>query len=223
MKLTKLLSALVVSLAIVVPFAFAQNKEEPSFPEQVIEGVRGFFKNLFGGEAEKPPAPALEPAAPKPAEPVAAKPAAPPVTKAAPEPEPVRATPAAKADPASLHAIVAKGDYEAASRLIGQGADIEARDPGTGASVLHYAVMRGNPEILQLLLDRGADVNSRTKNGTTPLHTAVLYNRFEVAEKLLNKGAEVNATSASGATPLALATAARNRVIAEMLRSRGGI
>jgi hypothetical protein len=209
--LTVLLAALMLAA---VP-ASAQQKDEPTLPEQIIEGVRGFFRQLFGGDAEKPPAtPSQEAATPQKPEAAAAKPEA--------KVEAVTATPAAQAAPASLHAIVAKGDFAAASQLIGQGSDIEAKDPGTGASVLHYAVMRGNPEILQLLLERGADVNSRTKNGTTPLHTAVLYNRYEAAEKLLGKGADINAQSASGATPLALATAAKNRTIADLLRSRGG-
>jgi hypothetical protein len=194
--------------------AAAQPKEEPTLPEQIIEGVRGLFRQLFGGDEQKPPgAPPQEAAVPQKAEAVAPKPE--------PKGEVVTATPAAQAAPASLHAVVAKGDFAAASQLIAQGADIEAKDPNTGASVLHYAVMRGNPETIDLLLARGAEVNSRTRNGTTPLHTAVLYNRYEVAEKLLGKGADINAQSASGATPLALASAAKNRTIAELLRSRG--
>jgi hypothetical protein len=210
-----------IALALGAGGALAQAKEEPSLPEQIIEGVRGFFRGLFGGEGESPPAPApVEERAPP------QESAAQPVKGDAKAKESaeivVKPTPAAQAAPASLHAVVAKGDFAAASQLIAQGADIEAKDPGTGASVLHYAVMRGNPETIDLLLARGADVNSRTRTGTTPLHTAVLYNRYEVAEKLLNKGADVNAESASGATPLALASAARNRTVAELLRSRGG-
>lgn len=209
-KLAMLLAALMLAAA---P-AWAQQKEDPSLPEQIIEGVRGFFRQLFGGEEQKPPAtPAPEAAAPQKPETAAAKPE--------PKVEAVIPTPAAQAAPASLHSVVAKGDAETASKMVAQGTDIEAKDPGTGASVLHYAVMRGNPEILQLLLERGADVNSRTKTGTTPLHTAVLYNRYEVAEKLLAKGADLNAQSASGATPLALAIAAKNRNIADLLRDRG--
>lgn len=199
------LIVMAAALALVAPNAVAQAKEEPSGPEQLIEGVRGFFRNLFGGGDETPAAKAPAPAASRP-EPVA---------------EAVRASPVAQVDPASLHAAAAKGDFDTVSKLVAQGSDIEAKDPATGGSVLHYAVMRGNPETIDLLLARGADVNSRTKNGTTPLHTAVLYNRYEVMEKLLAKGADINAQSASGATPLALASAARNRTIAELLRSRG--
>lgn len=133
----------------------------------------------------------------------------------------MKAAPIAMVAPTSLHAVVAKGDLEGTRKLIEQGADLEAKDPGTGASVLHYAVMRGSPDILQLLLAKGVDVNSRTRNGTTPLHTAVLYNRYEVAEMLLNKGADVEAKSSSGATPLAIATTARNRSMSDLLRARG--
>ena len=210
------LAILIVSLSLAAPSAYAQAKEEPSGPEQLIEGVRDFFRNLFGGGAEKPAAtPVEERAVPQKTAPGKGE------TREEAKAEVVKPTPAAQASPASLHAAAARGDFAVASQMIAQGADIEAKDPGTGASVLHYAVMRGNPETIELLLARGADVNSRTKNGTTPLHTAVLYNRFEVAEKLLAKGADINAQSASGATPLALATAARNRNFTELLRSRG--
>ena len=114
-----------------------------------------------------------------------------------------------------------RGDYDATLKLLEEGMDVEARDPGSGASPLHYAVMKGRMQIVDLLLSRGADVNSRTRNGTTPLHTAALYARKEVAERLLEKQADINAVSNSGATPLALAAAARNHPIAEMLRGRG--
>ena len=204
------------ALAVAVPVSAQQS--EPTF----IDGLLNFFRNIFGGGEQAPAAPASEerpaqepPAAGEPKQAVREAP------KQQAEAEPVKPTPSAQADPLSLHAVVAKGDFENARKLIEQGANIEAKDPGTGASVLHYAVMRGNPEILQLLLGRGVDVNSRTRNGTTPLHTAVLYNRYEVAELLINRGADVDAKSASGATPLALASAAKNRVIAELLRARG--
>jgi hypothetical protein len=193
-----ILCCAVAALAI-APSASAQ-QTEPSF----VDGVVNFFRGIFGGTEEEQAAPA---AAPSPAAPA--------------EADPVNTAPVALVAPQSLHAVVAKGDFENARKLVEQGADLEAKDPGTGASVLHYAVMRGNPEILQFLLGRGVDVNSRTRNGTTPLHTAVLYNRYEVAEMLLNKGAEIDAKSASGATPLAIATAARNRTIADLLRARG--
>ena len=208
-----ILSCAVVSLA-VSPAASAQSSE-PSF----VDGVVNFFRGIFAtDDIETPPAADPSTSALPGGAPAAGEPRNPPNTQSV---EAVKPTPVALVAPTSLHGLVAKGDFEAARKLIEQGADIEAKDPGTGASVLHYAVMRGNPDILQYLLSKGADVNSRTKNGTTPLHTAVLYNRYEVAEMLLNKGADVDAKSSSGATPLAIATAARNRSLADLLRSRG--
>ena len=200
----------VVSLAI-SPSASAQQQSDPSLVDDVVN----FFKNLFSTD-EKNDAPAAAPSAPASGVPNAGQP-----SKTNSAADTVKPAPIALVAPTSLHGLVAKGDFDGARKAIEQGADLEAKDPGTGASVLHYAVMRGNPEILQLLLSKGVDVNSRTRNGTTPLHTAVLYNRYEVAETLLNKGAEVDAKSSSGATPLAIATTARNRDIAELLRARG--
>jgi ankyrin repeat protein len=208
-----ILCCAVVALA-VPPTVYAQ-QGEPS----LVDGVVNFFRGIFGGDEQEtaPAAPAAEGA------PAAGTPqgAAREPSKPQAEAEPTKPTPIALVEPLSLHAVVAKGDFENTRKLVEQGANVEAKDPGTGASVLHYAVMRGNPEILQFLLGRGVDVNSRTRNGTTPLHTAVLYNRYEVAEMLLNKGADVGAKSTSGATPLAIATAAKNRTIAELLRARG--
>ena len=207
-----ILCCAVVALA-VSPQVSAQ-QSEPS----LLDGIVNFFRGIFGGdEQENAPATPAANGPPGAGTPQAAVREAKPPAEA----EPIKPTPIALVEPLSLHAVVAKGDFENARKLVEQGADVEAKDPGTGASVLHYAVMRGNPEILQFLLGRGVDVNSRTRNGTTPLHTAVLYNRYEVAEMLLNKGADVGAKSTSGATPLAIATAAKNRTIAELLRARG--
>lgn len=194
--------------------AVAQAPEGRPPHEWLLEGLRSFLRGLFGaGEPAEPPHREETRTAETPPKPVAA-------------PEPAAAvpvpSPAAQAQPHSLQALAARGDEEGVRRLLAEGADPEAKDPATGASVLHYAVMRGNRAIVALLLERGVDVNSRTRTGTTPLHSAVLYNHYEVAEMLLARGADVNAQSASGATPLALATAARRRELADLLRARGG-
>ena len=202
-----------LALAVSPHVSAQQQQNEPG----LFDGIVNFFRGIFGGTEEKEAAPA----APAQAAPTNGAPGAGEQNPRRADAEPVKPSPVALVTPTSLHAVVAKGDLENTRKLIEQGADVEAKDPGTGASVLHYAVMRGNPEILQFLLGRGVDVNSRTRNGTTPLHTAVLYNRYEVAELLLNKGADVEAKSTSGATPLAIATAARNRTIADLLRARG--
>lgn len=202
-------------------------QQEPQGPSigEVVEGVGSLFKRIFSSspepakQAEPPAAPARVPASPPAAAPAPKAAAAAP--GAAPTVVPV-VTPAARVTARSLHEAVVGGDYDETARLLDQGASIEAKDPGSGASPLHYAVMKGRMKIIDLLLSRGADVNSRTRNGTTPLHTAALYARKEVAERLLEAKADVNAKSQSGATALALATAAKNWPIVEMLRAHGG-
>ena len=205
-----------------------QAPTEQPFPERVIDGIRGFFRSLFGQDKNEP------------ATPLQAQPQEPQSPSQSPEQsqaedskgqetgkrsgasyaQPVAVTPHASPS-LSLQGAIARGDYASALKMIEGGADIEAKDPGAGASALHYAVMKGDMPLVALLVQRGADVNSRTKSGTTPLHTAVLYGRYEIVEYLLDKSAEINAKSASGATPLSLADAARFERIAKMLRERG--
>jgi len=201
-----------VAMLIAAPGARAQPQTDepppaagPAPHERLLEGIRGFFRSIFGEDTGKPPEQAAKPAAPAPGA----------------QTQPVEVSPSAAAVPLSLHAAIAKGDYANALKMIEQGTDIETKDPGAGASPLHYAVMKGEMPLVGLLVQRGADVNSRTKSGTSPLHTAVLYGRYEVAEYLLDKGSNVNAKSASGATPLSLAVAANFQRIEKMLRNRG--
>lgn len=222
-KIAMVLAAAGIGAAVLGIAPARAQQADPLLHEQLLDGVRGLFDRIFGGENAAPRAqPAPQPASPAPvAKPVPA-PAAPvqyrPAEGAVAAVPP---SPAAQAGTKSLHEAVVRGDYEETLKLLEQGTDIEARDAGSGASPLHYAVMKGRMPIVELLIARGADVNSRTRNGTTPLHTAALYARKEVAERLLDKRADINAVSASGATPLALATAARNHPIADMLRVRG--
>lgn len=226
-----MVALLATVLMAALPARAQQPQQEPppssdqSLPGRVIEGIGGairdIFRSIFGqSEGELPTLP--QDARPAPSQDgKEQEPAAPTVPAAAAAPQPVAVSPKAAAAPQSLQAAIARGDYANALKMIEGGTDIEAKDPGAGASALHYAVMKGEMPLVGLLVQRGADVNSRTKSGTTPLHTAVLYGRYEVAEYLLDKGSEVNAKSAGGATPLSLADAAHFQRIAKLLRERG--
>lgn len=215
----KLILALVCGVLIALP-AFAQAPQaEPNVLESIGEAVKGFFNRIFGGAESKPEEAAPAETPKPPAEPTAQPPA--PAKTPAPPAAAFKGTPIARTVDKGLHDAIARGDYESALKMIDRGADVEAKDPGAGASALHFAVMKGSQPVIELLVSRGADVNSRTRNGTTPLHTAVLYARLEVAEFLVEKGADVNAQSVSGTTPLALAIAAKNEPIAARLRELG--
>jgi hypothetical protein len=219
---------LLVAALIAAPAAYCQQQNppsEPAFPDRLREDIRSFFRSIFGegrapapqGQAEPQPSPQPVPQA----SPNASTKDPVPKGQAANQPLPVAASPSAAAAPLSLHSAIARGDYANALKMIEQGTDIEAKDPGAGASPLHYAVMKGALPMMGMLLQRGADVNSRTKSGTGPLHTAVLYNHFEAAEYLIDKGADVNLKSTSGVTPLELALTAKYKHIEKLLRERG--
>jgi ankyrin repeat protein len=217
---------LLLAGAIALPAAHAQQQNpsaEPALPDRIREDIRSFFRQLFGGGDA--PAPQGQPEPQSSPKPPAANPN-PPAQAARPapaasQPLPVAASPSAAAAPLSLHSAIAKGDYASALKMIDQGTDIEAKDPGAGASPLHYAVMKGALPMIGMLVLRGADVNSRTRSGTAPLHTAVLYNHYEAAEYLIAKGADVNLKSTSGVTPLELALTAKYKHIEKLLRDHG--
>ena len=188
-------------------------------PERVIQGIgnaiQGVFRAIFGGGEPNdatvgtpPPRPEAEPT-----------PGQAPGAARSDDKGPVVVVPTTPAP--TLHSVIAKREFAAAVKLLEGGADVEAKDPGSGASALHYAVKEDNLELVGLLLQRGAEINSRTRNGTTPLHTAVLYGRLEVAQYLIEKGAEIDARSISGATPLAIAEAANLKPLSRMLRLHG--
>jgi hypothetical protein len=203
-------SALLAATMSCVAPAHAQPQKEKSPLEQLLDGVKGVFDRVLGQPPAQPQAPPPEPAA------------APVEERSPAPPQPVAATPAARPAREGLHEAIARGDYATGLKLIEEGADINEKDPGAGASPLHYAVMKGKLPMIELLISRGADVASRTRNGTTALHTAVLYSRLEAADLLIAAGADVNAQSASGATPLKLAETAKNDRMAALLRERGG-
>src|SRR3990172_670355 len=147
--------ALVAASMIVALPARAQQPQpqEPtpgqSLPERFVNdlgsAIRGIFESIFGGREGEQPAPQSPPQPSQPEPPPKPQVQDPVVQKAAkPAADsalPAAVSPSAQAAPQSLHAVIAKGDYTNALKMIEQGADIEAKDPGAGASALHYAVM----------------------------------------------------------------------------------
>ena len=103
-----------------------------------------------------------------------------------------------------------KNQVEVVSRLIAQGADVNARGRW-GRTPLDVAAMWGQKEVAELLIAHGADVNDRRSSGKTPLHQIMEHSsgRIDpkplatVIELLIDKGADINAKDGEGNTPLA--------------------
>ena len=127
----------------------------------------------------------------------------------------------------NLYDAAKEGDLASVRRLIGQGANVNARyKDGSNDSTtpLHAAAYKGHKDIVKFLVAQGADVNARDEYNFTPLHEASHnYDDIkEVVEILIKNGADVNArTKYSDETPLHWAAEYGNKHVAELLIANG--
>jgi ankyrin repeat protein len=115
-----------------------------------------------------------------------------------------------------LHVASDYGQIQVVRRLLGLGANVNARD-SVGSSALFTAAggAHADVDVVKLLIDKGADVNARDKFKDTPFHIACLAGRMGVVRALLGAGASVNAIDQAGDSPLQLAV---HRGDVELLR-----
>ena len=93
----------------------------------------------------------------------------------------------------SLHQAVVLRDLGGVSKLIVQGANINAQV--AGYTPLHAAIREGHTDVVKLLLANGANVNAQAAGGT-PLHMAIREGQTDVVELLIAKGANIDAIEA---------------------------
>ena len=107
-----------------------------------------------------------------------------------------------------------------ATRLLDQGASVDARDR-LGARPLSHAARSGRLELVNLLLERGAPVDARNLAGSTALYFAAERGHVAIVQRLIDSGADVNLTGRSDASPVAAAAYAGRDMIVKMLLARG--
>jgi hypothetical protein len=113
-------------------------------------------------------------------------------------------------------------DFVRVRELLGQGADVDARDVD-GRTPLFSAVFGNSVGLIGLLLESGADVNARDDHGWTVLHYAAQEFLPAIARLLVGRGADVNAQDDEGNSVLwraIWASAGRNE-IAQLLLANG--
>jgi ankyrin repeat protein len=115
------------------------------------------------------------------------------------------------------------GDCALASELIKAGADVNARDPGTGLTALMIAAGRADETMVPILIAAGADVFAAdARAGATALHKACQGGSLAVARALIEAGAFVDAVApTTGHTPLMDALWFKYPEIARFLLQRG--
>jgi ankyrin repeat protein len=87
-----------------------------------------------------------------------------------------------------------RGDFEAVSKLLNTGHDIESRHPTNRKTALIVAAGLGNLEIMELLLDKNASVDARDRVSRTALHYAASEGYRECVQLLLSRGASTETT-----------------------------
>ncbi len=90
-------------------------------------------------------------------------------------------------DSAPVMAAVARGDHAALMRLVGKGADVNARDQ-QGRVPLLVAVERHDVRAARVLIEAGADLNAQADNQDSPWLLAGARGRTAILEAMLATG-----------------------------------
>ena len=119
-----------------------------------------------------------------------------------------------------LHLAAFFGRREAADRLLGAGAALNAKSTNSMSNTpLHAAVAGGRTDVALLLIQRGAEVNARDSGRHTPLHIAAENGNAAVVEALLTHGADRHAVDAEDRTPLSRAAARNHAAIVDLINA----
>jgi uncharacterized protein len=111
-------------------------------------------------------------------------------------------------------------DVPLAAMLIGEHADVNARDE-TGATPLMWAAQRRSVDLTTRLLKAHANPNVLSVIGMSALQVAIANHAGDIALLLIDAGAKVNVARAGGETPLMTAARTRQIEVMERLIARG--
>jgi len=121
-----------------------------------------------------------------------------------------------------LLSVAGSASVKEITRLIEEGADVDAADEYGWTPLMEAALFNKNTEVLRVFIERGADVNAADEDGFTPLMAAAWLVASPCALRLLiENGADVNAADRSGWTPLMSAAGSKNPEALRILIENG--
>jgi hypothetical protein len=119
----------------------------------------------------------------------------------------------------ALFAAVAAKDVTRAKGLLKGKANVNARCPSCGNSLLYHAARNGDSKMVALLLEHRANVKI---GNHTPLHIAAANGNVEMVKLLLKHGSNVNARCPRcRLTPLRAATTRKRTEVIKLLKAAG--
>lgn len=104
-----------------------------------------------------------------------------------------------------LLSCVEKSDLKCLEKILGRGADVDAKDH-YGWTSLMQAASSGRIDIAKILLSNGAKLELRDNGGTTALSLAAAKGHDKMVALLLEKGANINAKDGKGLDPLMMSS-----------------
>jgi len=121
-----------------------------------------------------------------------------------------------------LHMAAGLGDIARVTKLLEQGADVNAGGPAAGnvpagCTALMLAAARDHEDMVKLLLSRGANPNQSDQGGGTALIYASWKGYKGIVSVLLAAGASPSATTHDGRSPLSVARQYGHNEIATMI------
>lgn len=111
-------------------------------------------------------------------------------------------------------------DQNAVAALLGQGADVNAREED-GTTALAWAANHSNMAVAELLLKAGANTDLTNELGIGPLSLAITNGSVAMVKLLLSKGANSSIARENGETPLMTAARRGQVEIMQLLLDRG--
>jgi ankyrin repeat protein len=111
-------------------------------------------------------------------------------------------------------------NYELATLLLAEGADVEQRDVSC-MTALHWAAEQGNLEMFKLLLEHGANINVTDFHGQTVLIWAAYSGDIDTAAYILEQGLDINGQDNNGWTPVMRAAVHGNLEVLQLLIDHG--